>query len=527
MSGKMSDHVNINKDDESADERILLCRNRLDVFVAGAFAIVNPGTPYKWSWHIDCITEYLEAAYRGEIKRLIFNMPPRELKSFLISTCFPAWVLGREPHEKFIVASHSLRPLAAKLSSDTGRLMNSEFYKNIFPKTIMEKDTEFEIRTTLNGGRLAAAQTGVVGSGGNYLILDDPNKPDEALSDGIRKGTNDWVDNTFMSRMDDRTTGRIILVQQRVHENDVTGHLLDKGGYTLVKLPAEAHKPVHISIGSKTYNMAVGDLLHEDRLPKSVLNELITDLGEYSYAGQYLQEPVPPGGGLFKVTNVKYYDQTEFNFSRANGFILCDPAGVGQIGQNNAKRKKSDWTAYMVVALSDDQNYYLVDIVRDKLNPTERINTLVSLHREWSEHFGKPLKVGYESYGLQSDLHYIEAKQNEESYHFPLIPLGGKMAKEDRIARLIPDMENQRWYFPHKIMYKDSSNRTFDLVAEMIKGEMMTFPVSKHDDCLDALSRIYDEDMFARFPAPRKKKDLVGNEATMGIDNGHDHWVSL
>src|SRR4051812_3173373 len=124
-------------DIDEAEGLMLGCRDSLDIFLAGAFAIVNPGTAYKWSWHIDCISEHLEAAYRGEIKRLIFNMPPRELKSFLISTCFPAWVLGREPHEKFIVASHSLRPLAAKLSSDTSRLMTSNWYKKVFPKAIL------------------------------------------------------------------------------------------------------------------------------------------------------------------------------------------------------------------------------------------------------------------------------------------------------------------------------------------------------------------------------------------------------
>ncbi len=507
---------------EEAPE-ILKCRKSFSTFVAGAFTIVNPGTPYKWNWHISCISAYLESAYRGEVRRLIFNMPPRELKSFLISTCFPAWVLGHKPHEKFIVSSHSLRPLAAKLSSDTSRLMRSDWYKSIFPNTVLEKDTEFEIRTTKNGGRLATAQTGVVGSGGNFLILDDPNKPDEALSDGIRNGTNEWIDNTFMSRMDDRTTGRVILVQQRVHENDVTGHLLAKGGYTLVKLPAEARERIQIDIGDKRYTMNPHDLLHAERLPASELASLRIDLGDYSYAGQYLQEPVPPGGGLFRTGWVKYFDIEKFNFKNSNGFILCDPAGVGQGVTTNAKRKKSDWTAFMVVALADDQNYYCVDIVRDKFNPTERIDALVNLHREWSAIFGKPLKVGYESYGLQSDLHYIEQRQADESYRFPVIPLGGCMSKADRIARLIPDMQNGRWYFPHKIMYKDSSNRTFELVSEMVRGEMLTFPVSKHDDCLDALARIYDEEMFARFPAPRVKVNLVGNEISE-IDSGH--WIN-
>lgn len=512
---------------QMTDGAIAACRSSLDSFVAGAFSIVNPGTPYKWSWHIDCICEYLEASYRGEIRRLVFNMPPRELKSFIVSTCFPAWVLGQKPHEKFIVASHSLRPLAAKLNADTARLMRSDWYKSIFPETVLEKDTEFELRTTKNGGRLATAQTGVVGSGGNFLILDDPNKPDEALSDVIRKGTNEWIDNTFMSRMDDRTVGRVILVQQRVHEDDATGHLLAKGGYTLVKLPAEAHHPISISVGGKQYDMAPGDLLHADRLPKDELNSLLVDLGEYSYAGQYLQEPVPPGGGLFKTQHIKYYDQETFDFSNANGFILCDPAGVGQIGQGNNKRKKSDWTAFMVVALAPDQNYYLVDIIRDKFNPTERINALFDLHRSWTAHFDKPLKVGYESYGLQSDLHYIQQKQRDDSYNFNLIPLGGKMAKEDRIARLIPDIENGRWYFPYKLPYKDTTGRTFELVQEMIKGEMLTFPVSKHDDCIDALSRIYDEDMYARFPASTRRKDLLGKEFLEGIQQNSDHWVSL
>ncbi|MDE2233467.1 MAG: hypothetical protein KGJ90_05150 [Patescibacteria group bacterium] len=511
---------------EVEDALLEAARQSLDQFVASAFAIVNPGVPYQWNWHIACLCAYLEAAYRGEEKRLIFNMPPRELKSFVISVCFPAWVLGHKPHEKFIVASHSLRPLAAKLSSDTARLMRSEWYKKVFPNTILEKETELELRTTHNGHRIAFSMGGITGLGANYLIGDDLNKPDEALSDVIRKGVNTWVDETFMSRLDNRIEGRCIFVQQRVHENDVTGHLLEKGGYTHVKFPAEAYSDIHIEIGGETFGMAKGDLLHPERLPREILDDLrYREIGEYAFSGQYLQEPVPPGGGLFKDKFIQYYDQEDFSFAKSNGFILCDPAGVGTITTGNTKRKKSDWTAFMVVALAPDQNYYLVDMVRDKFNPTERIDALFELHQKWTPFFGKPLKVGYESYGLQSDLHYIQRKQKEESYRFNLIPLAGKMAKEDRIARLIPHMETGRWYFPVKIMYKDSSGRTFDLVREMIDGEMRTFPLSKHDDCIDALSRIYDEDMEANFPlAPKRLENLIGRE-TRG--SGSDHWIGL
>lgn len=444
-------------------------------------------------------------------------MPPRALKSYLCSIVFPAWVLGREPHEQFMVASHTMRPLAAKLSDDTRRLMNSEWYKELFPNTIIEKNTEQYFVTTRNGHRLATSIMGSpTGMGFNYGILDDPNKPDEALSDIIRIKTNDWIDNTFMSRMNDRTTGRLINVMQRVHEDDVTGHLIEKGSYTVLKLPAEAHRPVKYHIHGIDYTMRKDDLLHPARLPREVLTELRNDLGEYSYAGQYLQEPVPIGGGLFKPAWIQYFDISKFNLKTCNVFILCDPAGVGG---ETTRRKKSDWTSFQVVGLSTDNNYYLLDMVRDKFNPTERIDALFDLHRKWNAHTVKPPKVGYESYGLQSDLHYIREKQNADSYRFSLVPLGGSMSKNDRIGRLIPDMQNGRWYFPNKIIYTDTRGLSYDLVAEMINGEMATFPFSKHDDCLDALSRVYDEDMEAKFPKLAKPARLVGPDFMMNESN--------
>lgn len=501
------------------------CYDSLDVFAAGAFSIINPGIQYKWNWHIDCICEYLEAAYRGEIRRLIINMPPRALKSYLCSIVYPAWILGREPHEQFIVASHTMRPLATKLSNDTRRLMDSEWYKSLFPETIIEKSTEEMFVTTKNGHRMATSiGRSPTGLGFNFGIIDDPNRPDEALSDTIRMHTNDWIDQTFMSRMNDRMTGRVIQVMQRVHEDDGTGHLFKKG-YTQIKLPAEAvSKSYSYEVNGKTFKLNQGELLHPERLPQSALDELRIDLGEYGYAGQYLQEPVPIGGGLFKDQWVKYYNIEKFNLSNCNVFILCDPAGVGDVPGVSRKRKKSDWTAFMVVALSTDNNYYLLDIVRDKLNPTERIDKLFELHREWSAQTNKPPKVGYESYGLQTDLHYINQKQVDESYRFTLIPLGGQMSKPDRIARLIPDMENGRWYFPNKILYTDSRNLTFDLVNEMIRGEMATFPMSKHDDCIDALSRIYDEDVGAKFPKLIKKSQLLGPEVSQ---SDGAHWINF
>lgn len=481
-----------------------LCRESFGAFAHRAFPVVNPGERIEWNWHLDCLSEHLEAVYIGELQRLIINMPPRALKSYLCSIAFPAWVLGKLPHEKFMVASHTLRPLATKLSNDCRRLMESEWYQSVFPKTMLGKSTETEFYTSENGHRLAfAALQSPTGSGCNIGILDDLNKPDEALSDTIRTKTNGWIDNTFMSRFNDYRTAKLVVVMQRVHENDVTGHLLEKGGYHHLKLPAEFERKPVIQIGEKTFTPDDDHLLFPARLPQSILDQKRNDLGEYSYAGQFLQTPVPIGGGLFKDTWVKYYDEQTFNASPCNIFILVDPA--------NSKKKTSDWTAMQVVGLAPDNNYYLLDMVRDKLNPTERIDRLFELHRKWNAKTSKPPRVGYESYSMQSDIHYIQEKQKQDSYNFNLIPLGGGIAKNERIGRLIPDMQNGRWLFPKGgIPYTDGRGIRFNLVEELIKTEMMTFPVSKHDDCLDALARIMDAELGANFPKLVKRTQSVG-----------------
>jgi predicted phage terminase large subunit-like protein len=219
-------------------------------------------------------------------------------------------------------------------------------------------------------------------------------------------------------------------------------------------------------------------------------------LGEYYYSAQYMQEPVPVGGGEFKPEWIQHYGNIKPK--GMNIYILCDPAGGDEM--NRKKKKTSDWTAITVVGLSTDNNYYLIDMVRDRLNPTERVETLFQIHRKWNDATGVSPKVGYEKYGMMTDTHYIKSRQDEENYRFPLIELGGTMAKEERIRRMIPDLQRGRWWFPASNKYTDNEGRTFDLVQELVNGEMMTFPRARHDDMLDAITRIYDADMVATFP---------------------------
>ena len=487
-------------------------RRSFDMFASRAFrSVEGDATPYEWNWHIGCIAEHLEAVYRGEIKRLIINVPPRTLKSYLVSAAFPAWVFGKDPSSKFILSSYS-GSLVEDHIVNCKNIMKDDWYRHCFPDVHIDpkKDTSSDFKTIERGRYYGAGILGTItGKGAEYVIWDDPLKPDEALSDTVRSETNKAIRNTLFSRFNDSRTGRMIGIMQRLHEDDPTGHLLQDGGYYLLKLPAEAiDRPVIVTLGEKYWVMKKGDLLFPKRLSREVLDEKRRDMLDYNYAGQYLQEPVPLGGGEFNDAWISYYDRGSLFAGDMNIYILCDAAG----GEETQKKKEklSDFTTFMVVGLANDNNYYLLDGIRDRLNPTERIDRLFDLHRKWNALTKRPPKVGYEKYGLMSDTHYIREKQKQTGYRFSLIQLGGIMAKKERIRRMIPDLQIGRWWYPDSLMYTDKNGRTLDLVREIIKSEMLTFPRARYDDMLDAKSRIYDDNLNAVFP--KLKKPRLGTD---------------
>ena len=265
-------------------------------------------------------------------------------------------------------------------------------------------------------------------------------------------------------------------------------------------LPAEAKaKSYFYTIRGKSWTLPQDKLLFPARFTREVLDKTRTRLGDYSYAGQYLQEPVPITGGMINGQWLQYYAPGSVKPKEMNIVILVDPAG-GDEDEKQKKDKNSDWTAMMVVGLARDNNYYLLDIIRDRLNPTERIDTLFMLHRKWNTLAGKSPKVGYEMYSMQSDSHYIKQKMKDEAYNFSLFIVSGQKSKTARVSRLVPDMQNARWFVPQSLVYVDVDGRKWDLVQELLNSEIKTFPMSKHDDMLDALSRIYEPELCMVFP---------------------------
>lgn len=505
-----------------------ICRVDFDAFAARAFQEVNPGIKYEWNWHIGCVADHLQALYENKLPdgktRLCINVPPRTLKSYLASIAFPAWVLGKEAHKKFITTSFNAT-LAKEMAQKSRILIESPWYQQLFPNMrIDERQNEkHNMWTTQRGMYYSSAIGSVTGRGTDFFIIDDPVNPKEAMSDTIRTTTNDTIHSTVPTRFNDLRDQKWLLIMQRLHDDDPTGHFAAKDKrWFILKLPGEnkTGKDISYELGGKKWVMKDGELLFPQRLTRQVLDDLLDDLMPYNYAGQILQEPVPIGGGEFQPNWIQYYPNGSVKPSEMNIVILVDPAGGEEL--NKKKKKLSDWTAMMVVGLGTDNNYYLLDIIRDRLNPTERVNTLFMLHRKWNELAGKPPKVGYEKYGMMTDTHYIDDKKKQDAYHFPLILLGGAMGKEERIRRLIPDMQNGRWYFPNSHIYVDGEGRKFDLVREFVDSEMPTFPRARHDDMLDALSRVYETDLSLVFPRP--KLGMVAKARQSGYNGQGYGW---
>lgn len=291
-------------------------RKDLSTFIVRTFSHLDPQTPYAHNWHIDLLADRLRQVYEGKIRRLIITVPPRSLKSICASVAFPAWALGRDPGKRIICASYG-QELSSKLARDTASVMQSRWYQRAFPGTQIaaHRTAASDFETTGRGGRRATSVGGVLtGLGGDIIIIDDPVKPDEALSDPIREAANHWFDNTLYTRLNDKRTGAIVIIMQRLHLNDLVGHVMEKEQWEVVNLPAIAQ-----CAESWDYDTAwlqlnrvrqLGEHLHPERETVEVLQSLRERLGEPAFSAQYLQEPVPLGGGLVKREWLHRYDAT-------------------------------------------------------------------------------------------------------------------------------------------------------------------------------------------------------------------------
>src|SRR5215475_1548804 len=281
-----------------------LASRSLAEFVRQAWVVVEPSTPFVPGWHIDAIIEHLEAVTAGQIRNLLINVPPRHMKSLLVAVFWPGWEWTRWPERRWLYSSYSAQ-LSIRDSVKCRRLIESPWYQARWADRFAltsDQNTKGRFDNNRSGYRLSTSVGGAAtGEGGDRIVCDDPHNVQEAESDSVRKATLDWWDVVMSTRVNDPRTAAMVVVMQRCHQQDLSGHLLEQGGWEHLCLPAEYEGPRSAtSIGFVDPRKEHGELLWADRFGRPEIDSLKRSLGSYAAAGQLQQRPSPVEGGMIK-----------------------------------------------------------------------------------------------------------------------------------------------------------------------------------------------------------------------------------
>ena len=421
------------------------------------------------NWHVEIMAGKLAAVRAGRIRRLMICVPPRHLKSHVASISFPAWCLGHDPSAQIVCASYA-QDLTDKLSRDCRRIMTADWYQKLFPATRLSPQRQAvpEFETTAQGFRIATSVGGVLtGRGADFIIIDDPLKPEEALSQAQRQAANEWYDHTLYSRLNDKLSGAIVVIMHRLYEDDLAGHVLGQEEWDVVRLPAiaeedEVHQ-VETVFGSQVFGRKAGEALHSERQPPEMLAQLRRTLGEDNFAGQYQQAPTPLGGGMVKAAWFKTYATNEL------------PEKFDQVVQSwDTANKASELSDFSVCTSWGirGKNLYLLHVMRRRMEYPE----LKRAVREQCEAFeASVVLIEDKASGTQLIQELVADGVHAVTRYQP---------QSDKIMRMHAQtamIENGFVHLPKEAAW----------LAEYLH-ELTVFPKGKHDDQVDSTAQMLD-----------------------------------
>ncbi len=441
-----------------------LLRTNLSAFTQRCFHEVAPDKAYGHNWHIDAMAHHLAEVAAGCRRRLIITLPPRSLKSHTASVAFPAWLHGRDPSKRVICASYG-QTLTVDHANQYRRILKTAWYQSLFPATAIDrrKDTEEEVRLSAGGFRLTATVGGALtGRGGSIVIIDDPMKAADAMSEAARTKVNTWFDETLLSRLDDKRNDAIVLVMQRLHVDDLVGHVLERGDWTHLDLPAIAPERSMIAVGANAFHeRKPGDLLHGERETQAVLDEQRIAMGTASFSAQYLQRPVPAGGNMVKLKWFSTWTSLPEKHSYSTKIVQSwDTASKAS--------ELSDYSA-CVTALIDRNAVYILDVFKDRLEYPQLKKKVLALKEQWNAD-----TVLIEDKASGQNL--IQDLRHDRLYTKAIEPDGDKVT---RMAACTAIIETGAVHLPEAAPWMDA-----------FKTELAAFPNTKFDDQADALSQL-------------------------------------
>ncbi|MHB9027087.1 MAG: phage terminase large subunit [Armatimonadota bacterium] len=462
----------------------------LSDFIRQGWHVIEPGTEFIDNWHIELISEHLEAIRAGSIRRLIINIPPRYMKSLIVSVFWPAWSWLTRPASRWMFASYSAS-LSTMHSVLRRYLMQSPWYQKDWSeqfKLLRDQNLKTEFANDKLGMMVATSVGGTAtGKGADILVADDPINPTEADSDVRREAANTWFARTFSTRLNDKKRGAMVVIMQRLHERDLTGVLLEQGGWEHLCIPAEAEARTVYSypMTGETYTREPGAILWPEREGPDELTQQKIALGSYGYAGQYQQRPAPAEGGVFKRAWWRFWYPLDapapypVQVRLPNGEMhTCPQAPLPERFEEAAQ----SWDmAFKGEADSCDvcgqvwarrgADFFLLEQRSERLDIIGSIDALLEMSRRFPEVLTKWIEDAANGPAI------IQMLRKRVPGLIPVTPLGDKLTRARAVSPLV---EAGNVYLPHPSVKPWTD--AFITVA-------MTFPAGKKKDPIDAMSQ--------------------------------------
>jgi len=434
-------------------------------FLVRCFTELHGGREFSPAWHAEVLGAKLQGVGEGSTRRLVVNIPPRHLKSLAASVALPAWLLGHDPALAIVNVTYA-QNLSEKFARDCRAIMTSEWYRSLFPTRLASpREPLAELLTTRGGFRMATSVGGVLtGRGADVILIDDPLKPTDAMSQSRRVAANDWFDSTLYSRLNDKAKGRIVIVMQRLHEDDLAGHVLKQGGWELISFPAIAEddelRVVETLFGGRECRRTAGEALDPAREPLATLERIRETIGEMNFAAQYQQRPGPAGGGMIKAAWLQRYRPED------------RPQTFDRILQSwDTANKPSELSDYSVCTTwgLKSSHFYLLDVLRKKLSYPELKRAVIE---QDSLFHPEAILIEDRASGTQLIQELIAAGCSRATRFAP---------EGDKIMRLhaqTATIENGFVWLPERAPW----------LADYL-AELTTFPAGRHDDQVDSTAQ--------------------------------------
>lgn len=488
MSAPLSPAVILDMIKREQDRRA--AASSLYAFVKQAWPIVEPGVPFISSWHIEEICEHLEALSSGEIRKLLINIPPRHSKSTIVSVMFPMWEWIAEPQHKYLCASYA-GVLSTRDNLKARRLVQSSWYQERFGHMFRlagDQNAKQRFENDKTGYRLATSVGGTAtGEGGSRLLLDDPHSAQEAQSEAVRESTLEWFDTVWSTRLNDPKRDAMITVMQRLHEKDVSGHILkDIGGWEHICIPAEWDGVKRkTSLGPYDPREKIGQLICPERFGEGEIAELKRLLGSYGTAGQLQQDPQPAEGGILKTKHLQLWPATralpQFEFILQSYDCAFTEKTTGD---------PTACSVYAVFTFEGRRQVMLIDAWDEHLSYPELRTRAI---RDWQTEYGGPSKKDAFNRSRRPDRVLVEAKASGQSLlqdlHLARVPaVGYNPGNADKVARAhqaAPVLEQDIIWVPESAK---NPGQFVSWALPFIK-QLEKFPVAEHDDYVDTFTQ--------------------------------------